>query len=292
MTCNRREKHPLRSPTLFFKIILNTSLQDGKLKIPNKFTKEYGANLSNPVFLKPADGTEWKVYWTKHDSGIWFQKGWKKFATYYSLSHGHLVLFKYQETCHLEVHIFDQSALEISYPFHGTKNENDNLDHISDDCVEILDEMTPSHKTELKSTTSCPQPRKKLRTRSSGNVGQSSNLPRHVQFTNGAMQEADKFTSKNPFFTFNIKSNHKGHCRPRVPIAFVSKYFHNKHIVTLQFEKKLWDVKLIGNVRLKLSRGWAQFAKETKLRAGDSCVFELINKVGAVLDVHIFRGHP
>nr|KYP34932.1 B3 domain-containing protein At3g18960 family [Cajanus cajan] len=143
-------------------MLIENSLQ----KIPNRFTREYGGNLSNAVFLKPPDGIKWGIYWTKHDADIWFQKGWKEFATYYSLSHGH-VLFKYQETCHLKVHIFDRSSLEVSYPFCGTQIEHDNLDYVSNDSVEVLDnsvnvldEVAPSQKTELKSTIPCPQPLK------------------------------------------------------------------------------------------------------------------------------------
>jgi len=76
--------------------------------IPNKFTKIYGGNLSNPVFLKAPDGIKWKVYWTKDDGGrIWLNKGWKEFATHYSLRYGHMVMFKYKETHNLDVMIFE-----------------------------------------------------------------------------------------------------------------------------------------------------------------------------------------
>ncbi|RDX79301.1 B3 domain-containing transcription factor VRN1, partial [Mucuna pruriens] len=460
MTCN----HPLPSEILFFKIILYTTLQHGKLKIPNKFTREHGANLSNPLFLKLPDGIEWKVYWTKDDGGgIWFQKGWKEFAAYYSLNQGHLLLFKYQETCHLEVHIFDQSTLEISYPSHPTQNENDNIDHISNKPVQVLDEVTSIQKTKLKSTISCPKPQSQ-KTGSSGVVGQSSNLLQHVQikgeqsqFTNfarssdkevtpshktklksiipgpqpqdmggatesqkverliskatnraatseskgpsfmvvlqpsyaygysmiiptafakkylkekprddillrnldgrtwlisfrlgrfrkgwktfvsdnhlnagdvclfeltksgghcfqvsfirlsqetqspgdgdpgripdskcisalpiKAMQEARKFTSENPFFRVIIKANCNRDFRPRVPVAFVRKHLGEKQIVMLQFLKKSWHVNIIGDVRTKLSKGWTKFAIESKLRQGDVCIFELIDKANAL----------
>lgn len=49
--------------------------------------------------------------------------------------------------------------------------------HVVNDSVQVLDNATP--------TTSYPPPRKKLRTRSSGVVGQSSYLP---QGTNFAME--------------------------------------------------------------------------------------------------------
>ncbi|KAL5139979.1 B3 domain-containing transcription factor VRN1 [Glycine soja] len=93
--------------------------------IPNKFTKIYGGNLSNPVFLKAPDGIKWKVYWTKDDGGrIWLNKGWKEFATHYSLRYGHMVI---------------------------------------NDTFEVLDEVAPSQNSKPKSTISTPQPHKKLR---------------------------------------------------------------------------------------------------------------------------------
>ena len=121
------------------------------------------------MFLKPPDGTEWKVYWTKNDGELLLEKGWKEFAAYYSLDHGHLLLFKYKETSHFEVHICDMSGLEIDYPFHGTQDEGD-------EAVEILDEMPPSQNTRLKSPMSSPQPCKRLRAGTTGDVTKSYNL--------------------------------------------------------------------------------------------------------------------
>ncbi|KAF7808621.1 B3 domain-containing transcription factor VRN1 [Senna tora] len=87
----------------FFKIILERSLQDGKLQVPNNFMKKYGGDMPNPLFLKPPDGTLWEIFWEKYDDGeVWFEKGWKEVAEHYSLQHGHLVVFKYEKgTCHI-----------------------------------------------------------------------------------------------------------------------------------------------------------------------------------------------
>ena len=124
------------------------------------------------MFLKPPDGTEWKLYWIKNDGEILLEKGWKEFATYYSLDHGHLVFFEYKESSRFEVHILDMSGLEIHYPFYGTQDE-------SDEAVEILDEMPSSQNTRMKSTMSSPQACKRLRT---GDVRTSYNLQNLPQF--------------------------------------------------------------------------------------------------------------
>ncbi|XP_061336826.1 B3 domain-containing transcription factor VRN1-like [Gastrolobium bilobum] len=283
-------------------MLTESSLQ----KIPYNFIRKYGGDMPNPMFLKPPDGTEWEIFWTKHDGDVWLQKGWKEFARYYSLDHGHMVLFEYMQTCHFEVHIFDKSTLEIDYPLHVSQDVQDNFDQISDeDSIKILDEIPPCHKTREKSPMFSPQPRKKSRTGTSGDVKRRSpeqNLPHHVQtegknfekskfssvkkesdgetathcpFTNGALNEANKFASENPFFTININSGN----RPPVPRAFVKEYFNNKtQIVNFKFGKKLWPVKLLCYM---FSSGWFAFARESELVGGDVCVFELINREDA-----------
>ncbi|RYR46165.1 hypothetical protein Ahy_A07g031915 isoform A [Arachis hypogaea] len=69
--------------------------------------------LQGRMFLKPPDGTLWKVYWTKKNSDeVWFVKGWKEFTKNYSLNEGHLVVFKYEETSQFDVIILEINDLE------------------------------------------------------------------------------------------------------------------------------------------------------------------------------------
>lgn len=91
--------------------------------IPNKFVKKYGKRLQNTLFLKTPNGAEWKMILKKRDGKIWFQKGWKEFAEYHSLAHGHLLVFRWDVTSHFQVHIFDLSALEIHYPSKGREGK-------------------------------------------------------------------------------------------------------------------------------------------------------------------------
>ncbi|XP_061339163.1 B3 domain-containing transcription factor VRN1-like isoform X2 [Gastrolobium bilobum] len=244
---NQPNKHSSSTTIRFFKIILNKSLENGNLMIPNNFTRRYGDGLPNPMFLKTPDGIEWKVYWTKHDGQILFEKGWKEFASYYSLDHGHLVVFEYEKnSTHIGVHIFDKSALEIDYPFN---------DHIIDDSVEI--ELPPCQKKRLKSPMSSRPTSEKSRTGIARDDERSPNpqdLLQHVQTegsqsevtnfempiiasvkqeldggnaskrtsqlitpcpgTTGALEEAKKFTSENPFFIINIRQSYVSKSRP------------------------------------------------------------------------------
>jgi len=85
--------------------------------IPREFIEKYRKCLSKAIYLKTPSGAKWKLDLVKSEGKMWFEKGWKEFADYHSLAHGHLLLFKYQRTSHFHVHVFEKSALEIKYPF-------------------------------------------------------------------------------------------------------------------------------------------------------------------------------
>jgi hypothetical protein len=62
--------------------------------------------------------------------------------------------------------------------------------------------------------------------------------------------------------------------------------------VMLLIGKRSWNVKLLRSYESKngrrLSAGWYLFARESGLKSGDVCVFELINKKDLVFKVHVF----
>jgi len=159
--------------------------------LPKQFTVKHGDRMSNPVFLRSPDGTEWRIYWTWNDGEIWFQKGWKEFATYYSLDHGHLVFFECKGTSHFDVHIFDNSALEIDYPSHTTHDRKKNIVNICDDSCQ---------NTRVKPTLSSPQPCKKMKNIMTTNVVRSPSrvhLHQHVRTRSSSFQE-EKSTKQRP----------------------------------------------------------------------------------------------
>ncbi|XP_020209299.1 B3 domain-containing transcription factor VRN1 isoform X2 [Cajanus cajan] len=312
------DKHPLSAAIHFFKIILTTH---GKLKLPKNFTRKYGDGISNPVFLKPPDGTEWKIYWTKHDGETWFQKGWKEFATFYSLDHGHLLLFEYKETSHFDLHIFDNSALEIDYPSHATHDGKDKVVQISDDSDEILDD----HMTIVKSTLSSPPPCKKMKNSITTNVERSTNgvnLHRRIQtrstssqktkfikqeldedeskgvfntectkveqLTSTALTKATAFRSEQPFFTLVMKPTYIIGYYLDIPREFSKQYLKRTHAVVILevLDGRSWPVIYSAP---RINGGWQKFASENNLKVGDVCVFELIQKIqGLTFKVFIF----
>ncbi|CAJ2662012.1 unnamed protein product [Trifolium pratense] len=279
----------------FFKIILQTNLQ--RLKIPNKFTKSHGVGLSNPVLINPPDGTKWKVYWKNINGEIWFEKGWKSFTQNYSLGHGSLVVFKYKEgTSKFDVLILGQSAVEIDYdPSSDTHDDdddkNDNVgDSDDDEPVKILDENSDDESVMILDELSSPRPHKKVRgeTKNITKRTSSLNMPKEAR----AQEIAENFISSNPFFTILINTYHVVESH-QLGVPSLKGVIENKgKDVMLQIGKRSWNVKLLRcsentNTR-RLSAGWRLFLRESGLKPGDVCVFELINKNDLIFKVHVF----
>ncbi|KAJ8764231.1 hypothetical protein K2173_005971 [Erythroxylum novogranatense] len=163
----------------FFKIILDNTIKDGKLGIPRKFARKYGNDLSNPVIFQVPSGAVWEVELVKSDDGMWFQKGWEEFAKFYSIADAHFLVFEYKKSCHFHVLIFDRSACEVDYPLaNGDKEPNVKSKHSrnekaeSDDSVELLEHMYPSHKS--KCPPQYPEPRKNMDNNSTSTFAVSS----------------------------------------------------------------------------------------------------------------------
>ncbi|XP_028794146.1 B3 domain-containing protein Os03g0620400-like [Neltuma alba] len=174
----------------------------------------YGRCLSNPVSLKPPDGKEWRVYWTKRDNEFWFQKGWKEFANFYSLDDGFLVLFKYEGTSQLHVHIIDKSALEIDYPLSRyASSQEDNLDNLSDDIIDILDETTPSPEASQNAPLSSSRPHKKMRSTADEDVEMS--MPAGMKTKNWQFQGTKFQKSINADLKFS-KQKSEGDTEARI----------------------------------------------------------------------------
>ncbi|KAL2347663.1 hypothetical protein Fmac_001663 [Flemingia macrophylla] len=282
----------------------NKSLQ----KLPKNFTRKYGNGMSNPVSLKPPDGTEWKIYWINHDDEIWFGKGWKEFATYYSLNHGHLLFFEYEETSCFDVNIFDNSALEIDYPFHSTNDEKVEVVQIGDESVEILDD----EKIRLEFTLSSPQPCKKIKNCIITNVERDSNelnlhqpaqtrstrsqkampeldeeeskdvsnteFPKVKQLTSTALTKATTFRSEHPSFMVTMNPAYIYGDYLDIPPHF-SKQYLKKTCAAVNLEVldgRSWTVICSAS---RITWGWKKFASENNLNVGDACVFELIQKI-------------
>lgn len=77
-------------------------------KLPRKYVKNHGDELSNPVHLKFC-GTEWAMKLTKYKDEAWFDKGWEEFSKSYSFEYNDLLIFGYEGNSTFRVSLFDRT---------------------------------------------------------------------------------------------------------------------------------------------------------------------------------------
>ncbi|KAK7259639.1 hypothetical protein RIF29_25251 [Crotalaria pallida] len=199
-----------------------------------------GVVLSNPIFLKPPDGTEWK---SSNDDSV--------------------QILNKESPC-------KKRRLELPMPslqLHKTKVEGSPNAHKLLHHGETKDGKTSQQKSLLISP--CP-------------------------WTTGNLEEAKKFTSENPFGIIKIKGRFMGKSYRNLPMAFVQEHItKTKRDMLIKFGNKLFPVKVIyyTSGSASLSAGLSRLEKESKMKAGDICVYELINRENVVLQLHIFGGH-
>ncbi|KAK7395503.1 hypothetical protein VNO78_16062 [Psophocarpus tetragonolobus] len=295
---------------------LNFNLKVDTEMIPNKFVEIYGQGLPNTLFLKTPNGAEWKIILEKSNGKIWFQKGWKEFAEYHSLTHGHFLVFKYKRASYFQVQIFDLSALEIEYPSKRIKDKkaNDNKGNKPPND-ENLECPGPSRKRKANSTSECLQPYQMRRQNKKVKVENSLILPKKALHPTNtkckeqskaianqvtAVDRASSFKPCNPFFLVVMRPSyiHSKGGPLTLPPKFCRKHFNsdkNRVFVNLQLlNGKVWPAKYlitnaISGTNYKLSSGWGQFVKDNNFNVGDVCIFELTDRTKLTFLVHIFR---
>ncbi|KAK2449958.1 putative glucose-6-phosphate 1-epimerase [Trifolium repens] len=159
------------------------------LKRGEEWTGKIQLKVVPSMLIEPPDGTKWKVYWKKINGEIWFEKGWKTFTQNYSLGHGCLVVFQYEQgTSKFHVLILGQNAVEIDYDDESVQildEKNNSIDHSDDESVEILDEEWLNRKkTKQKSPLVSPRPHKKVRgeiKKTSERTASSMNWPKEAK---------------------------------------------------------------------------------------------------------------
>lgn len=85
-------------------------------KLPESAVVMYGDYLGEKVVLKVPNGEKWPIGLTSRDRKVWLNKGWSKFAEFYSLDHGNLLIFNFEgDHSHFHVRIFARSCLEKDF---------------------------------------------------------------------------------------------------------------------------------------------------------------------------------
>ncbi|XP_060670728.1 B3 domain-containing transcription factor VRN1-like [Ziziphus jujuba] len=103
----------------FCKIVLQQSLQDLKLMLPEEFVSKFERNLPDFAFFELPNGWIWKLRLQKRNGDVYLSlrddEESVDFASYYSLQQGNVIFFKYDGNANFDVQIFDVNGDEINY---------------------------------------------------------------------------------------------------------------------------------------------------------------------------------
>ncbi|KAK8698968.1 hypothetical protein V6N13_115067 [Hibiscus sabdariffa] len=130
---------PEKNSCIFYNLIVASNLQDKKLvkfsfnllfpslclKIPNKFVKKFGDELSSIAMLTVPGGRLWLVELRKENKRVWLDSGWTVFLEYYSICIGYFLVFRYEGNSRFNVHIYNLKASEINYQPNSLSNSDE-----------------------------------------------------------------------------------------------------------------------------------------------------------------------
>ncbi|XP_050107157.1 uncharacterized protein LOC126586359 isoform X2 [Malus sylvestris] len=272
----------------FFKVILDDTSRDTKLKVPMKFVMKYGEELSSPVYLRLPCGSEWEIELRRCNGEVWFEKGWPEFSKFYSLDYAFWLVFGYEGNSRFHVFIFDRSCTEVDYPIKLPDKEK--TDYEDDESVEILDDFPTSRrrKGERYSSLPCPLPPKK-KGKSYSRMHPLTEKDKAI-----ALQRAIAFKSEKPHFKVAMQPSYIfGNLV--LPAGFAKRHLmhqpHGNAILRLP-DGGTWCVKLklYKQQKVRFKRGWLEFVRDNNLKTGDVCVFILIKGIELAFEVVFYRG--
>ncbi|MCL7049696.1 hypothetical protein MKW94_003212, partial [Papaver nudicaule] len=192
----------------FFKVILPQHIEDKRMEIPKEFLNKFGKKLSDTAIIKlPSGPIIWSIGLTKKGGVISFEHGWPEFIDFFSISVGHMLVFRYDGNSSFHVLIFSLLATEIDYAkyYFRTSNFKDKTQVIElDSSSTHSDDETSSTQSES-SWSSREHGQVNLKTEpmyaNTGTTRRSSfNTSLESQSKERALAEAEAFKSKNPFF--------------------------------------------------------------------------------------------
>ncbi|KAF9591907.1 hypothetical protein IFM89_009515 [Coptis chinensis] len=235
--------------------------------IPNKFIiQKLGKSLPYIVDLKVPTGALSRIELEEVDGILWFQKGWQEFMEQYSIDVGHFLVFKYDGKSQFCVLIFDMSGNEILYNAGESRKRKEITDYPSSEDDSIAKKY--SHKEAL-------MMKRRLKS----------------QAKDGSIQIAGSFKSSYPYFIIYMQPSYVNGIYMPIPKKFSKKYLpEGLDSLTIQAssERRKWQVGCnLNNTHMRMCRGLAKFIRESGVKLGDICAFELINKEDAVLKLNI-----
>ncbi|GMN29833.1 hypothetical protein TIFTF001_002579 [Ficus carica] len=263
--CDFKSKDP------FFIVAMQPSYFGVKytMNLPCPFATKYLGDKRAFVILKVGNGMTWPVIYTfgvyRKNRKAKFEYGWKAFAQDNDLKVGDVCVFVLTKSIGIS---FDVAI------FHENETEKLVVLPVHNDAI-----IKVGHRGSLSNKLQSPYNMMTKKT--------CTSTPRRclkeliVKGKARALEIANHFQTENPFFTFVLQASYTS----------AKCYF-----ISLQFKYgRCWSVQY--KVRQSLRRsciaefhdGWTAFAQDNNLRAGDVCIFELINGKEICFKVSIVR---
>ncbi|KAL8247030.1 hypothetical protein R6Q59_008246 [Mikania micrantha] len=267
------------NPVNFLKIIFSDDTPSTGIRLPEKFTEEYGKDLSQRVTLKVPNGDVWQVDLQKSKDEFWLKNGWEKFADRYNLGFADLLMFKYEGFSTFGVIIFNASASEIQYP----KN---------------IDRATAANS--VKQSSWSEDKKHVIKINDEGECLRKSQKMKRKEERRRALEKAKaNFKNEGPFFMVYMNTSNLGNHGVFLPVAFrrmllrghKSRGHKSRRQCMLLLEED-------GNMKTYMvfaqngqlgNADWQMFVKDNGIKVGDICVFELFRKDKSVFGVTIMR---
>ncbi|CAK8569923.1 unnamed protein product [Lathyrus sativus] len=288
----------------FFKIIVESTLQEEKMRVPISFVRRYWKGIENPVTLRLPNMFESKIFWEKNsDYDVLFCNGWKEFANYLSMGDSQLLVFQYQENSLFNVIVFGKNGLEIKYPSLKINGESIEIE-ASENSLQIIEDPSPKHRERLKSlqvfkkrkTTPKEQKESNQDKRKIQKNGRSHNIIDVDDVNNEDLKEKSRvlydkvkntFQSNKDFFICMIQKTSMERDLLGIPYDFGRKFLHGlqgRNVTLFVNPKKRWivDLRLTSNDKYILSGGWSKFRAHNNLNFGDVCGLILNKSKGKI----------
>ncbi|XP_047328765.1 B3 domain-containing transcription factor VRN1-like [Impatiens glandulifera] len=123
--CRRPSPSPNKSPT-FYRLMESSVIHDKRMRIPGKFGKKFGIELTPFGTLIVPNGCVWKVSLEKlEEDKLWFTNGWHEFVQHQSIGAGNLLVFAYMGNTSFRVNIYNLATAEVKYQCHTLHNSVD-----------------------------------------------------------------------------------------------------------------------------------------------------------------------
>ncbi|KAK0580857.1 hypothetical protein LWI29_007150 [Acer saccharum] len=286
----------------FHKLILSSTIQERKLRIPDNFIKRFKHDLSMVATLTVPNGNVSRVGLRRVENKVWIIDGWQDFMERYSI-----------EMEDDESENADQLSLNknVNSPglqnlFSGSKHNN-NINYASEGNLHQFrgydggsQKLKKAGRKKRKIDPNNPD--------SSVPVEREEEVDMRFRFYESAsarkrtvtaeereraINAAKTFEPINPFCRVVLRPSYlyRG-CIMYLPSCFAEKHLNGvSGFIKLQLsDGKQWPVRcLYRGGRAKFSQGWYEFTVENNLGEGDVCVFEVLRSREFVLKVTVFR---